>query len=439
MSARSWPARVLLAGATCGLVFWGSTRARADHDDEPAFPFIAFDDKAIQYEEAPGNEPVARLENKLRQGTAELDYDPKFGYLPSLLKHLDITVDSQLLVFSKTSFQAPRISPAKPRALYFNDTVAIGSVQNGQVLEVVSLDPRQGQIFYTLDVRQSDRPRFHREAIACLQCHFSPATQNVPGLLVSSVYPSGDGSPFLRAGTFVTDHRTPIAERWGGWYVTGARGAAHHRGNAVAHDRRDPTNLDSNRSGNLTALDKRFDVSAYLTGTSDIVALLTLEHQTRMTNLITRIGWETRLAMRDGKTEEFRKRLDFVADEIVTYMVFADEAPIREPIEGTSTFTKTFPQRGPRDKRGRSLREFDLQQRLFRYPLSYIIYSESFDSVPPLASEAIYRKLYAVLAGKDRREKFARLSPADRQAALDILRDTKSGLPAYWNDVPTAR
>jgi lysyl-tRNA synthetase class I len=161
---------------------------------------------------------------------------------------------------------------------------------------------------------------------------------------------------------------------------------------------------------------------------------MTLEHQTHMTNLITRIGWETRVAVAEGTLEESRKRLDSIMEELVTYMLFADEAPIRSPIEGVSSFTKTFPQRGPRDKQGRSLRDFDLEKRLFRYPLSYMVYSAAFDSLPDIARDGIYQKLYDVLTGKDTGPAFARLSAEDRGAVLEILRDTKPSLPAYWKN-----
>ena len=136
--------------------------------------------------------------------------------------------------------------------------------------------------------------------------------------------------------------------------------------------------------------------------------------------------------MAEGKLDEFQRRLESEIDEMVTYMLFAEEAKIREPITGNSRFTKTFPQRGPRDKKGRSLRDFDLQTRLFRYPLSYMIYSEAFDSMPELVRERVYRQLYDVLTGNDTGAKFARLSPEDRRNVREILLDTKPGLPGYW-------
>jgi hypothetical protein len=191
---------------------------------------------------------------------------------------------------------------------------------------------------------------------------------------------------------------------------------------------------------NITTLAKMFDTSKYLAPTSDIVALMTLEHQTRMTNLMTRVGWDARIALHDGANgkqseEAVRKQLEPEIEEMVGYMLFTDEAPFGAPVAGVSSFSKTFPQRGPRDRVGRSLRDFDLHTRLFRYPLSYMIYSAAFDGLPDLVRERVYRRLYEVLTGKDQSKKFDRLSAEDRGAVLEILRQTKPGLPAYWTTV----
>ncbi len=427
---------LILILTAAALVVVGTALAFQGHDENPDFPAIPADHKAIQYPDQPTDDPVARLEKQMEKGEVKLEYQPPWGYLSSVLKQLGINVDSQLLVFSKTSSQVTRISPATPRAIYFNDSVSIGYVQDGRVLEVSSLDPKQGTVFYTLDVRKSDHPSFSRQDMACLQCHMSPATLNIPGIMVSSVYPTAEDSPYGRAGGFVTDHRTPLDERWGGWYVTGLHGTLRHRGNVPLDRYEMPSDSARRESQNLTSLKDRLNTSNYPSATSDIVALMTLEHQTHLTNLLTRIGWEARVAAAEGTLKDFQPRLDDDANEIATYMLFADEAPIREPIQGVSTFTKTFPQRGPRDKQGRSLRDFDLQKRLFRYPLSYMVYSEAFDAMPDIAREKIYRHLYDALTGKDADPKFARLSAEDRRTAWEILRDTKSKLPAYWKTFP---
>lgn len=425
--SRRW---VLLG--TASLILTGTVWALQGHDENPDFPPIPIAHKAIQYSERPADDPVARLQQQMEKGEVKLEFQPRWGYLPSVLQHLGIHVDSQLLVFSKTSSQVSQISPVAPRALYFNDHVSVGYVQDGQMLELASLDPKQGMVFYTLAVQKSAEPSFTRQETDCLKCHMSPATLNIPGIMVSSVYPTDSDSPFGRAGSFVTDHRTPLEDRWGGWYVTGLHGAIRHRGNRSGDVLETPTPSDRLRSQNRSSLDDRLNPSAYPAPTSDIVALLTLEHQTRMTNLITRIGWETRVAVADGKLGEFQTRLDSVLDELVTYLLFADEAPMRSPIQGVSPFTKTFPQRGPRDKQGRSLRDFDLQKRLFRYPLSYMIYSPAFDNLPDVARNEICRKLYDILTGQDTNPTFAHLSAEDRRAVWEILRDTKPDLPAYW-------
>ena len=399
------------------IVFAGVAVAVADRLEDTSY--VPYEHKTIQYFETPTDEAVKRLDDSIDQGKAKLDFQPGgLGYLPDLLKQLGLNVDSQVLVFSQTSFQATLISPQRPRAVYFNDEIAVGFVQQGEVMEVSSLDPKQGVIFYTLNTGRAAKPTFARREV-CLQCHQGGQTLGVPGLVVSSQYvPAGTPAEHVRGG-FVTDDRTPLENRWGGWYVSGSL-TDKHRGIPIGPD---PIGQSS---------DTKFDTSKYLSPTSDVVALLTLEHQTRMTNLIVRIGWDTRIAMAEGKLEEARPKLDAAIDDMVGYMLFVDEAPMQGPIKGVSTFSTTFPARGPRDKQGRSLRDFDLEKRLFKYPLSYMIYTKAFDSMPDWDRDRIYQRLFNVLTGKDTDPKFARLSPDDRRNVLEILRATKLNLPGYW-------
>jgi hypothetical protein len=428
-------ARTLLFGGLSLLAGSGIAGLLAEMDEHR---WVPPDDPAIQYGDLPVDDPVARLAKQVESGKVKLDYTPgPLGYLPSILKNLNINIDSQILVFSKTSFQLPKISPWAPRALFFNDNVAVGSVQGGDVLEFAALDPKQGVTFYTLDAKRSATPSFDRRS-DCLQCHQGTTTLGIPGIMVTSVYPSGDGTPAFRGAALATDHRTSFNDRWGGWYVTGTMGAERHMGNAIAHDSAQPRNLDTAGSQNLTSLGRRFDATNYLAKTSDIVALMTLEHQTRMTDLMIRTAWDARVV--EHKAVEYKgypdsegsARIDGDVEAMVAYMLFADEAKIYEPIQGVSTFTTTFPQRGPRDHKGRSLRDFNLQTHMFKYPLSYMIYSETFDAMPDIVREKVYRRLYDVLSGKDRSKIFTRLSDDDRRAILEILVDTKPGLPSYW-------
>jgi hypothetical protein len=338
---------------------------------------------------------------------------------------LGVNPDSQTMVFSKTSFQAARIEPRNPRALYFSDDIVVGFVRGSDVLEVAALDPKQGVVFYSFD-GDAKPPRFDRRD-ACLQCHTSPGTLGIPGLLIASSYTDASGMPAFRGAQRITDHRTSFEDRWGGWYVTGTHEGMRHIGNAVGHDTAHPEVLDLRDTQNLTSLAKKFDSRGYLSGVSDIVALMTLEHQTRMTNLMIRTGWEARVGDASSKAQ-----YETDVESLVTYMLFADEASMRGPVVGVSTFTQSFPLRGPRDRQGRSLRDFDLQRRLFKYPLSYMIYSEAFDALPEEVRERVYRRLYDVLTGRDQSDKFKRLSPGDRRAVLEILRETKAGLPEYF-------
>jgi hypothetical protein len=387
---------------------------------------------AIQYLQTRPDDAVSRLSAQLERGTITLDFRADgTGYLASVLRHLGVNTDSQGLVFSKTSSQAPKISPRNPRAIYFADDVAVGFVRGGEVLELAARDPRQGVSFYTLDNQSQARPALTRRDV-CLRCHDGPATGGVPGMFVSSVFPSATGLPYT-GGAIVTDHRTPFSDRYGGWYVNGRLGKARHRGNAVAPNPARPDVLDTAGTQNLPDLAGRVETHGYLSPVSDIVALLTFEHQTQMTNLITRLGWEARIAGDDSGTAAIAPALQSTIDALVAYMLFADEAPLNDPVEGVSSFTRTFAERGPRDRKGRSLRDFDLRTRLFRYPLSYMVYDAAFDALPGPVLDQVYRRLFDVLTERNVDSRtFARLTPADRRSILEILRETKSNLPAYW-------
>jgi hypothetical protein len=402
------------------------------------------DHAAIQYGAGEGKDRVAAFQQKLREGKIHLEYDGHHGYLPAVLKALNVPVSSQVLVFSKTSFQAPRISPRMARALYFTDDVYVGWVPGGDVLEFAAIDPQQGVMFYTMDQDPGPKARLDRRD-ECLQCHASGGTLGVPGLVVRSVFVERSGMPLFQAGGFVTDHRSPLAQRWGGWYVTGTHGKQRHMGNVFAEDRDHPEQLDREQGANVTDLKGRLDTGNYLSPHSDIVALMVLEHQTRLANLITRVNWETRMALSEQKainqslgqaeteiSEGARRRIDNAAEALLKYLLFTDEAKLEAPVKGTSGFAEEFAARGPRDKRDRSLRDLDMTTRMLRYPCSWLIYSEAFDSLPPAARDRVYRRLWEVLSGADQTPAYAKLTAADRTAILEILRDTKHDLPAYW-------
>jgi hypothetical protein len=395
-------------------------------------PDISVDQPPIMYFDRTLNTPIERLTGQIKRGKTNLEFrGDGLGYLPSLLDQLGVRADSQALVFSKTSFQAEKISRQNPRAIYFSDDVAVAFVRGSDNIEIAAVDPVLGPVFYTANIKKPDGPDFTRSKV-CLKCHQGPATSGVPGLFVGSVISDPTGTALRGTSAIITDHRTPFEDRWGGWYVTAKSGEQQDRANAVASNPATPEMLDQ-EPPNRTELLGKFNPSGYLAPSSDIVALMTLEHQTQMMNYITRVGWEARIAQQNGNTSaSARAQLDSDIEALVAYMLFVQEVRLREPIRGVSTFSQTFQRRGPRDRRGRSLRDFDLRTRLFRYPLSYMVYSAAFDGLPDEARTRIYRRLFEVLTYKDQSHKFNNLSPTDRRNILEILGDTKAGLPNYW-------
>ena len=95
-----------------------------------------------------------------------------------------------------------------------------------------------------------------------------------------------------------------------------------------------------------------------------MAALMVFEHQARIMNLIAQARF----------------------GELADAMLFVDEAPLPEPVEGSSGFAEKFATRGP-------LRELDLRTRLMRYPCSYMIYSEAFQALPPEVKRTIYNRI----------------------------------------------
>ena len=403
-----------------------------------------YESLAIGYDNAGKNDAVARLQQRLERGEVKLEYSETDGYLSSVLKLLNVPISSQGLVFSKTSFQLFRISPKNPRAIYFNDDVYVGYVRGGDFVELSTADPTLGGVFYMLEQTKTDKPRFVRNN-ECLQCHASGTTRNVPGHIVRSVFPDERGYPIAQLGSRVIGHTNPLKERWGGWFVTGTHGKEQHLGNQLFTDRDQLEKLDLNLGANITSLEKKVNLVGYLSPHSDIVALMVLEHQTQMHNLLTRLHYETKLALhhneamnealqrpKDEISDSTKRRINNAVDEALKYLLFVEEAKLTAPIVGTSNFAAEFSKQGVKDKQGRSLRDFDLQQRMFRYPCSYLIYSETFDALPQPALELLYRKLWLVLTAQAQEKAFAGLSSADRKAVLEILRATKKNLPAYF-------
>jgi hypothetical protein len=407
----------------------------------------------MHYATAPRSDAIAKLEARLASGAVKLELGPR-GYLDSLLAALDIDASSQTLVFSQTSLQSRRINSRTPRAIYFNDDVYVAWVQNGP-LEIASLDPNLGPVFYTLDNGPAPgekapkrAPPFERQINRCLGCHdsYSLSGGGVPRFIVGSGYTGPAGNLVSHEGWILVDDSTPLEDRWGGWYVTGKSGDQKHLGNVLIRNQQDFDRLAELRRGNLDTLDGLFDTKPYLTDKSDIVALMILEHQVNAQNAIARVNFDVRTAIdrergeshaKDGYeigadqlSPETRKAIDDAVEPLVRTLLFAGETQLTAPVSGDPRFIEQFMARAITDPSGRSLRDLDRRSRLFRYPLSYAVYSPAFDALPRAAREAAYRRIAALLRSVQIDPIVARLRPDERTAILEIFAATKKEFAA---------
>jgi hypothetical protein len=277
-----------------------------------------------------------------------------------------------------------------------------------------------------------------REDNRCLRCHDSLSLTGggVPRLLLGSGYIGTDGELVSHEAWILMQPWTPIRSRWGGWYVTGTHGEQAHLGNIVVEDIADLQDLESLRVGNVESLEGLLDTSPYPAPYSDIVALLVIQHQVQVQNDITRTHWDllTALGVEAGSAEAALAALPAAALDSLLYehtevliesLVNAFAVELTAPVAGTSGFAEWFEAQGPRDPAGRSLRALDLEQRVFRYPVNYQIYSDAVAALPVQARRYIYRRIREELEGGGRLELESAYSTADRAAALEILAATQ--------------
>lgn len=393
-----------------------------------AAPLIDFESEPVLYSETEAHTRISELQQRIDRKDLSLAFNEPGGYLVSLLKELAVPVSSQSLVFSKTGAQRAISGPRSPRAIYFSDDVYVGYVPGGE-LEAISLDAKLGLVFYRSENRAESPARFERQVSACMTCHASVRTRNVPGLQIRSVFVDPRGEPVIAAGSFRTDQSTPLAQRWAGWYVTGTHGDMPHLGNFQLPAQGRPKGEVKNPYLNLTDLTGLVELAAYPAPHSDIVALMVLEHQIDAQNLLSRTHYAWQIAHhqqgdRSTWTEE--------CETLLKHFLFCKEAALTSPVIGSSTFTADFEARGPSDSGKRSLRTFDLRKRLFAFPCSYMIYSSGFDSLSPEVKRHFYARLQEILSGDEASPEFTHLTTSDRRAIREILLATKPDLAEVW-------
>jgi hypothetical protein len=361
---------------------------------------------------------VAALNHALALQHRSLTRDRQTGYLSSLLDALGVTPESQLLVFSKTGVQRAYTNPHTPRAVYFDQSVAVGYAPGAPMLEVAVHDPLQGILFYTLD-QNAATPVFTRQT-SCHSCHVSAGTFGVPGLIARSNTVGDDGNVIGREGTHDVTHETPHPDRWGGWFVTSEGGAPPysqlaHRGNVTFSGKGNTSNQVF-----VDWINSDPESRGYLSASSDIVGMLLFDHQVHAINLMTRLQFDARAGSAG---------VDRLATELADYFLFAGEAPPLSPLTPRAGFAASLESKVPKDRRGRSLGQLDMVDRLLRYPCSYMIYSEAFDALPAAVKQTVYRRIGDVLTSPDARSRVT-MTAANRAAILEILAETKPDFPA---------
>ena len=382
----------------------------------------------ISYSDTPATDKLAELSAALSSGKTGAPDTGGLGRLRFVLETLGIPAESQVLVFSKTSLQNDLIQPENPRALYFSDNAYVGYVPGGAI-EAIVHDPVLGPVFYLLESGGDGRLSIGRDTNNCMSCHATSRTENVPGMLIRSVFPDESGHPLLHLGTTDVTHETPLAERWGGYYVTG-RSDLDHMGNLTFTE----DGTANPHGGQPADLRAQINVAKYLRPTSDIVALLVLEHQVRMHTLLNAASLNYR------RSRHFSEILDpgadpdqgsagnvaeSWADKITDCIFFKDEADLGEGVEGDPAFQNEFLARYPKAEGGDSLADFRLYGRIFKRRCSFMVYSDAFNGLPPTLRELVLEKMREAIAGRS--ERVGWLAASERKRIDRILMETLPG------------
>lgn len=384
---------------------------------------------AHEYHTRELNDPFTRLIPDFESGKRELDKSSGKAFIASLLEHLAVPASSQLLVFSRTSLQTRKISGSNPRAMYFNEDVYVGYIPGGKV-EIISLDPELGGIFYIFDIPKGDELPVIERSGRCMNCHAVAETRRIPGLSIRSVIPGSNWGKLVSFRDKQIGHQIPLSERFGGYHVTGNPGLTEHKGNLIGEK------VGGEIVTEMIEPGTQFDWSAYLTGTSDILPHLLLEHQAGFMNLVLEASYRARTYQHIGRGEikpEHLEVLNGLAGELVRYLLFADEAKFPEGgIRVDPQYREEFLADRRQASNGTSLKDLDLETRLFKHRCSYLIYSDVFQATPDLFRQHVYQLIGEAIQIEKPDPDFAYLSDTEKKAIRDILRETLSDLPEGW-------
>lgn len=404
-----------------------------------------YEEEPINYSSATPRDGMILLQKQIANGELKSGAGDR-ELVEALLRKLNIPFESQLLVFSRTSFQRERISPGRPRALYFNDRCYVGWVPGGLV-EITTMDPVLGAVFYSFDpaAARTNGAHYLVRDSDCLRCHGGTFVRGIPGLVARSVFADEQGDPIMRFGSEVVDFRTAFTNRWGGWYVTGFNGPATHRGNLLFPGQADRAGNDSAQIPNARNIAGRFDPERYLAReSSDILALLIFEQQLTVQNRLTRASLDSRRMLdyqkklqaafktpvnEEPEYDSVKSVFEHTAQDVVDDLLFKGEAELPAGIQGSPAVQKAFLSEAKKTSDGKSLKDLDLHGHLFQNRCSYLIYSESFRSLPSALKKRICARLEHALRREDPDPRYAYLGSEERGRILRILRETD---PELW-------
>ena len=403
-----------------------------------------FEEPPINYSATPTNDRATAISAKFQSRAMEIRSMPAKKRLQWLLAELGVPVESQIFVFSKTSLQRELINPETPRVLYFSDEAYIGWSPTG-AFEVAVFDAKLGATFYVFEPHATKEEPLLARSGDCLLCH--SRHEHTPSLRTRSVFPDANGEPLSGSGSSNIAPSTPLAERWGGWYVTGTKAPFEHRGNLTGKKIDDFEGPAAQPTRNLLSLEGVVDTRRYLLKTSDVVPLLMHDHQVHVHNVLSTANQDARIALH--RWPAMREILglpanappqgsclvvfDSQAEKVLDALLCRDEAAWPAGgIQGDGVFAPAYAKTRKPDAKGRSLRDLDLQTRLFRYRCSPLIYSESFATLPKELHDIILLRLSSGLRAFPPSPSFGHLPDDERAAIHEILSATLPNLPAGW-------
>ena len=403
-----------------------------------------FEEPPINYSATPTNDRATAISAKFQSRAMEIRSMPAKKRLQWLLAELGVPVESQIFVFSKTSLQRELINPETPRVLYFSDEAYIGWSPTG-AFEVAVFDAKLGATFYVFEPHATKEEPLLARSGDCLLCH--SRHEHTPSLRTRSVFPDANGEPLSGSGSSNIAPSTPLAERWGGWYVTGTKAPFEHRGNLTGKKIDDFEGPAAQPTRNLLSLEGVVDTRRYLLKTSDVVPLLMHDHQVHVHNVLSKANQDARIAlhrwpaMREilGLPKDAPPQgsclvvFDSQAEKVLDALLCRDEATWPAGgIQGDGVFAPAYAKSRKSDAKGRSLRDLDLQTRLFRYRCSPLIYSESFATLPKELHDIILLRLSSGLRAFPPSPSFGHLPDDERAAIHEILSATLPNLPVGW-------